>query len=159
LALRVPAMSNERLTRRAGAGETRAGQASTGKEETMGGELEQELRDFFGALDRMELEPLVERMTDDMQGVDEISRRWTRGKSEFAAKVGVLTEKVSDLRTEITDIVEHVWGDTGVVTCWIEQDYTYEGAVQHVSAPTTVVFLRVDGAWKMALFHSIPVSG
>jgi ketosteroid isomerase-like protein len=124
----------------------------------MGAELEQELRDFFGGLDRMELEPLVERLTDDMQGVDEISRRWTRGKSEFAAKVGVLTEKVSDLRTEITEIVEHVWGDTGVVTCWIEQDYNFEGAAQHVSAPTTVVFRRADGAWKMALFHSIPVS-
>jgi len=124
----------------------------------MGAELETELRDFFGALDRMELEPLVDRITDDMQGVDELSRRWTRGKSEFAAKVGVLSEAVSDLRTETTDVVEQIWGETGLVTCWIEQDYTYEGAAQHVSAPTTIVFRRVDGAWKMALFHSIPIS-
>ena len=125
----------------------------------MGGELEQELRDFFGALDRMELEPLVERITDDMQGVDEISRGWTRGKSEFEAKAALLMETVSDVRTEITDIVEHIWGETGVVTCWIEQDYTYEGAAQHVSAPTTVVFRRVDSGWRMAVFHSIPISG
>jgi hypothetical protein len=124
----------------------------------MGAELETELRDFFGALDRMELEPLVDRITDDMQGVDELSRRWTRAKSEFAAKVGVLSEAVSDLRTETTDVVEQIWGETGLVTCWIEQDYTYEGAAQHVSAPTTIVFRRVDGAWKMALFHSIPIS-
>jgi SnoaL-like protein len=125
----------------------------------MGGELEQELRDIFAALDRMELEPLVDRLSDDMQGIDELSRRWTRGKSEFAAKVDVLRETVSDLRTEITDIVEHIWGDTGVVTCWIEQDYTYEGEARHISAPTTVVFHRVDGAWKMSVFHSIPISG
>ena len=124
----------------------------------MGGELEQELRDFFGALDRMELEPLVERITDDMQGVDEISRGWTRGKNEFEAKAVLLMETISDVRTEITDIVEHIWGETGVVTCWIEQDYTYEGAAQHVSAPTTVVFRRVDSGWRMAVFHSIPIS-
>ena len=124
----------------------------------MGGELEQELRDYFGALDRMELEPLLERLTDDMQGIDEISQGWTRGKSAFAAKVGVLTEKISDVSTEITDVVEHVWGETGVLTCWMEQDYTYEGAEQHVSAPTTVVFRRMDRAWKMAVFHMIPVS-
>jgi SnoaL-like domain len=123
------------------------------------GELEQELRDFFGALDRMELEPLVERLSDDMQGVDEIARGWTRGKSEFAAKAALLTEAVSDLRTEITDVMEHIWGDTGVVTCWIEQEYAYEGAAQQISAPTTVVFRCIDGVWKMALFHSIPVSG
>ncbi len=84
----------------------------------MGGELEQELRDFFGALDRMELEPLVERITDDMQGVDEISRGWTRGKSEFEAKAALLMETVSDVRTEITDIAEHIWGETGVVITW-----------------------------------------
>jgi SnoaL-like domain len=135
------------------------GRRQPARRNTMVGELEQELRDFFGALDRMELEPLVERLSDDMQGVDEISRRWTRGKSKFAAKIGVLTEAVSDVRTEITDIVEHIWGETGVVTCWIEQDYRYEGRGSHVSAPTTVVFRRVDDAWRMALFHSIPISG
>ena len=80
----------------------------------MGGELEQELRDFFGALDRMELEPLVERITDDMQAVDEISRGWTRGKNEFEAKAVLLMEAISDVRTEITDIVEHMpGGETG----------------------------------------------
>jgi hypothetical protein len=39
----------------------------------MAGELEQELGDFFGALDRMEVDPLIDRMADDMQGVDEMS--------------------------------------------------------------------------------------
>jgi hypothetical protein len=39
----------------------------------MAGELEHELRDFFAALDRSEVEPLIDRMADDMQGVDEMS--------------------------------------------------------------------------------------
>jgi ketosteroid isomerase-like protein len=149
--------SGRSLARRAAASQTRAGKKQTDKEEAMGGELEQELRDYFVALDRMELEPLLERLTDDMQGIDELSRGWTRGKNEFAAKIAVLTENVSDVNTKITDVVEHVWGDTGVVTCWMEQDYTYDGATQHVSAPTTVVFRRPYGTWKMAVFHMIPV--
>jgi ketosteroid isomerase-like protein len=43
------------------------------------------------------------------------------------------------------------------LTCWLNQDYTLEGSAQHVSAPTTIVFRRVDGEWKLALFHSIPL--
>jgi ketosteroid isomerase-like protein len=140
-------------------GDSRRASVKRDKEETMAGELEQELRDFFGALDRMEVEPLIDRMTDDVQSVDEISRRWTRGKRDMGAYVRAVAEAVKDPRTQITDVAEQVWGDSGVVTCWIEQDYTYEGAAQHISAPTTIVFRRVDGAWKMALFHSIPVSG
>jgi len=34
----------------------------------------------------------------------------------FAARVGLLTEALGDLGTEIRDVVEHIWGDTGVVT-------------------------------------------
>ena len=64
---------------------------------------------------------------------------------------------VSDLRTELRDAEEHIWGDVGVLTCWLNQDYTLEGSAQHVSAPTTIVFRRVDGEWKLALFHSIPL--
>jgi hypothetical protein len=44
------------------------------------------------------------------------------------------------------------------VTCWLEQDYTLDGDAQHVSAPTTIGFVRIDGGWKVSLFHSIPLA-
>ena len=62
-----------------------------------------------------------------------------------------------DVRTELRDAEERVWGDTGMLTCWLDQDYTMEGNAQHVSAPTTIVFRREGGEWKLALFHSIPL--
>ena len=40
----------------------------------------------------------------------------------------------------------------------MEQDYQMDGAAQHVSAPTTVMFKRESGVWKMDLFHSIPLA-
>lgn len=64
---------------------------------------------------------------------------------------------VSNLRTELRDVEERMWGDTGLVTCWLEQDYELEGNAQHVSAPTTIVMRRHDGEWKLALFHSTPL--
>ena len=52
-----------------------------------------------------------------------------------------------------------MWGDTGVLTRWLDQDYTMDGSPQHVSAPTRIVFRLEDGEWKLALFHSIPLTG
>lgn len=64
---------------------------------------------------------------------------------------------VDDVNSELRDVRETVFGDAGVVTCWLEQDYTLEGKRQHISALTTVVLRRADDGWKMVLFHSIPL--
>ena len=123
----------------------------------MPGELKSVANDFVAALDSKDVDRLVEDATDDAQGVDEISRRWLRGRSELDSYLRQLMGAVNDLRTELRDAEEHIWGDVGVLTCWLNQDYTLDGSAQHVSAPTTIVFRRVDGGWKLALFHSIPL--
>ena len=63
----------------------------------------------------------------------------------------------TDVHSEIGDVHEAAWGDAGVVTFWLEQDYMLEGARVHISAPTTCVLRREGGEWKIALFHSIPL--
>jgi hypothetical protein len=50
-----------------------------------------------------------------------------------------------------------VLADVGLVTCWLEQDYTYQGKKQHVSTPTTTLLRRSGSDWKLALFHSVPL--
>jgi ketosteroid isomerase-like protein len=81
-----------------------------------------------------------------------------RGRNELEAHFGQIIERVSDVQTTLRDVTEHVWGDTGLVTCWFEQRYTLDGAEQEISAPTTMIFRRTSGQWKIALFHSIPLS-
>jgi hypothetical protein len=44
------------------------------------------------------------------------------------------------------------------VTCWLEQDYLFDGVHEHVSAPTTMVLRRIDGEWRIALIHTVPLS-
>ena len=43
------------------------------------------------------------------------------------------------------------------MTCWLEQNDVLDGQVQHVSAPTSMMFRREDGTWKAVLIHSIPL--
>jgi len=123
----------------------------------MPGELENVANDFVGALDSMDVDRMMATATDDAQGVDEISRRWLRGRGEVDGYLRQLMGVVSDVRTQLRDGEERVWGDTGMLTCWLDQDYTMEGNAQHISAPTTIVFRREGGEWKLALFHSIPL--
>jgi ketosteroid isomerase-like protein len=123
----------------------------------MPGELESVANGFVAALDAMDLDRMMASALDDAQGIDEISRRWIRGRAQLDTYMRGLMGAVSNLRTELRDVEERMWRDTGMVTCWLEQDYELEGQAQHVSAPTTIVMRRQDGEWKLALFHSVPL--
>jgi len=123
----------------------------------MSGQLEQVVTDFLAALDSLDVDAMLQGLTDDAQGVDEISRRWIRGRADVSAYIRQLASSVSSVRTEATDVSESIFGDVGVVTCWLDQTYTLEGQEQSVSAPTTIVFRNEDGDWKLSLFHSVPL--
>ena len=121
----------------------------------MAGELETVASDLMAALDSKDVDRIVASMGQDPQGVDEISRRWLRGEGELDSYLRQMLGAVGDLRSELRDAQERVWDDVGVLTCWLDQDYTFEGNAQHISAPTTIVFRREGGDWKLVVFHSI----
>ena len=120
-------------------------------------ELTDKANEFLAAFDAKDLDGIMRSFTADAQGVDEISRRWIRGGTEIEGYLRQLLDAVSDVRTTLSDPEERIWGDIGLLTCWLEQDYTLEGNAQHVSAPTTIVFHREGGEWKGSLFHSVPL--
>ena len=123
----------------------------------MAGELEGVVREMFAAFDRKDFEAALQAVAEDAQGVDEISRRWLRGRTEVEAHVQQLEGAVQEIRSALRDVRETSWGDAGLVTCWVEQDYTLDGQRQHVSAPTSIVSRREGGSWRIMLFHSIPL--
>jgi ketosteroid isomerase-like protein len=120
-------------------------------------ELQTALDAFFASFERGDGDALAAALASDAQGVDEISRRWIRGTDEVRTYVRGLVSMVAGVKTKFSDSTEIIDGDTGVLTCWMEQDYTVEGAMQHVSAPTTVLFKRESSGWKISLFHSVPM--
>jgi hypothetical protein len=121
------------------------------------GELQTALDQFFAAFERGDGDALAAALASDSQGVDELTRRWIRGRDEVASYVRELVSMVTGVKSTFSDVHEIIDGDTGVLTCWMDQDYVVEGAAQHVSAPTTVLFTRESGEWKVSLFHSVPM--
>jgi uncharacterized protein (TIGR02246 family) len=115
------------------------------------------VRSMFDALGAGDADAVMRLAAEDMQGVEEISRRWLRGSSQVGEYIGHLVGAVRDVDSQMLDVQEQQWGDCGVVTFWLEQTYTYEEQPAQVSAPTTVVLRREDDQWKVALFHSIPL--
>jgi ketosteroid isomerase-like protein len=49
------------------------------------------------------------------------------------------------------------WGDVEVQTYVLRQTYVFDGTPTQIVAPTTMIWRRVAGSWKVALFHSIPL--
>jgi ketosteroid isomerase-like protein len=123
----------------------------------MAGQLEQVAMEMFEALDQGDVAGVVAFLSDDAEGVDEISRRWLRGRAEVESYLNAMLGSVSDIGTELRDVHESSWGDAAVLTCWLDQTYTLDGTPGGVSAPTTMVFRREGGDWKLALFHSVPL--
>ena len=123
----------------------------------MAGDLSAVVQRIFEALDKTDVDAALALIASDAQGIDEISRKWMRGGGEMTGYVRQLMDTASDVHSEIHDVHEVDWGDTGTVTFWLEQDYTLDGERAHISAPTTCVLRREGGEWKIALFHSIPL--
>lgn len=123
----------------------------------MAGELDAVVRTMLSAVDRKDWDALLRLVTDDVQAVDEISRRWVRSREDMATMIRQIGDALEDIRSEIGDVHETAWGDTGLVTCWLEQDYTLHGQQQHVSAPTSYVLRREGDGWRVGMLHSIPL--
>jgi hypothetical protein len=123
----------------------------------MMGDLTTVVQRMFDAMDKADVEAGLALIGSDPQGIDEISRKWMRGGGELTDYVRRLMDMASDVHSEIHDVHEVDWGDIGIVTFWLEQDYTLEGDRAHISAPTTCVLRREGGEWKITLFHSIPL--
>jgi ketosteroid isomerase-like protein len=123
----------------------------------MSGALEGATRQLFDSLDQKDAEAIIRAGAKDIQGVDEISRRWLRGVDALGAYFRQALTMIGEIHSTISDVHETVQGDIGFVTCWLEQDYTLEGKPTHVSAPTTVAFRRESGAWKVLLIHTVPL--
>src|SRR5262249_30828670 len=102
---------------------------------TMAGDLEALVRKVFDAVDRKDVDALHRLSDDDIQGVDEVAQKWLRGRdaADEHWRQGLMA--VEDIRTELGDFSETTFGEAGLVTYWMEQDYTLDGNTAHVSGP------------------------
>ena len=119
--------------------------------------LQQTVSRLLERLDAMDLDGLGGMVDDEVQGVDEIARRWMRGRAAIEGYFSQLKETVSDVRSRISDVQENTWGDVGLITFVLDQTYTLDGQQQTISAPTSIVFRRRGGDWRIVLIHTVPL--
>lgn len=120
--------------------------------------LEQRVGRLLELLDAMDVDSLGTMVTDDVQSVDEITRGWTRGRAAVESYLSQLKGSVSGVHSRMSDAQEAVWGDVGLVTFVLDQTYTMDGQQQSISAPTSILFRREPGDWKIALIHTVPIA-
>ena len=123
----------------------------------MAGELLSITEKFFAAVDELDLDRVTPVLADDVEEIDEVSRRWLRGKTEVRGYFTEVLKAISNVKSVISDAQERIWGDVGVLTCCLDQTYTMDGTDTTISAPTTLLFVRQDGTWRITLFHSYPL--
>ncbi len=119
--------------------------------------LEQTVNRLLEHLDAMDLDGLGAMLDDAVQGIDEIARKWTRGRPAIERYFTQLKETVSEVRSRMSDVQEYTWGDAGLVTFVLDQTYTLNGHQQSISAPATIVFRRRGSEWKIVLIHAVPL--
>lgn len=115
-------------------------------------------RELFDALDRKDFERIVRLATDDVQGIDEISHGWLRGRAAMEAYFKSLGEQVSNIRSTLGDVHAVELGDVGIITLVLNQEYDMGSKRASIHAPTSIVVRRVDGDWRMVLLHSVPLA-
>jgi ketosteroid isomerase-like protein len=120
--------------------------------------LESMARGLFEALDRKDFDGIVRLATDDVQGVDEISRGWLRGRAAMEAYFKSLGEQASNIRSTLSDIHAVEVGDVGILTLVVDQEYDIGGQRTSIHAPTSIVVRRVGGDWRIVLLHSVPLA-
>ena len=118
--------------------------------------LERLAHDLLDAFDALDMKRMTALMAQDIQGVDEISRRWLRGIDSIGEYFGMLEQMgVTDPKTTISDL--HAWEreGIGVATLMTDQTYRAGGETIHVTAPMTLIARNEDGAWKIAVIHAV----
>jgi hypothetical protein len=112
---------------------------------------------LFGLVDALDAEAIKGLVTDDCEEVDEISRTWRRGRAAIADYFDNVLSAISEVHTDVGDVAVREWADTGVITCVIDQTYRYEGKMERITAPTTLLLRREGADWRIALMHTVPL--
>lgn len=64
---------------------------------------------------------------------------------------------VSEPKSQVSDLHAVAWAEVGLVTFVLDQTYTMDGEQHRISAPTSIVFHRDSGGWKVAMIHTVPL--
>ncbi len=113
--------------------------------------------ELFRSLDAKDEAALRAMWSDDPQGADEMTRGWLRGRPALEAYITDNLPRMEDIHSTIEDVAVRRWGDVEIETMILRQSYVFDGTRCDIEAPTTLIWSREGGTWRLALVHSIPL--
>lgn len=119
--------------------------------------LEKLTNELFVHISQKDYPAVQSMLAQECQVVNEISRCWLRGAGEIEEYFGMVGAGITDLSSSLRDVTVAERGDVGIVTCMLDRSYRYDGRNVAVVSPTTVLFVKEDGDWKVALVHAVPL--
>lgn len=120
-------------------------------------ELEKRTQELLMHFDAIDVEAIKAMMSDNAQGIDELSRKWLRGMESLEDYFLTVVSQMSDVHSDPSDFCVRMHGEVGIVTFMLNQSYRFAGAIYKVTAPSTVIYVREHGDWKVALVHSVAI--
>jgi len=124
----------------------------------MSGTAAQILDDLFFALDRRDADAILALMSPHIVMVDEISRRWLRGKDAVAGQIKAVLSAADSVQSRLSDLqIQPLEPQAVLVTAWLDQTYILNGDEQTITAPLSAC-LQADGdTWLVSSLHAIPL--
>ncbi len=119
---------------------------------------EKSVIDLFAALDRLDVAAVGELLADDASMVDEITKKWMRGKDTVLASLTPTFAAMQSIRSTLSDLHTYEAVESATVTCVLDQTYVLDGTSTTITSPTTCVLRRVGGTWRMVVMHSVPLA-
>jgi ketosteroid isomerase-like protein len=114
--------------------------------------------EYLRMLDAKDDTGILALMTEDAQVVDEITRRWHRGRHEIGLALREIFSRLSDVHSTAEDMHSVRWGDLEVETFLLHQAYELDGTTYSVVSPTCLLWRRTADGWRLALMESIPTT-
>lgn len=115
--------------------------------------------EFLRLLDAKDETAIVHLLAADAQLVDEATRRWIRGRDAIGAALRDQLSRMCDIHSTAEDVHVRRWGDVEVETFILRQVYDCDDAPCYEVAPTTLVWRRIDRAWRLEIIDAVPTIG
>ena len=119
--------------------------------------LEGTLRVLFKAVDRKDFSVVLKMTDKNAEAIDEITKKWIRGKPAFKRYVSRLGPEISDIKSRIRALHTRQVGNMGIATFMLQQSYMLSGKRYDLNLASSFVFIKRGTDWRMTLFHQTPL--
>jgi ketosteroid isomerase-like protein len=116
--------------------------------------VERDARQFWAHFDAKDHRALVAMMTKDALETDDLANRWLCGRAAIEEHFAGMGERYHDSHTVLEDVQVSETADTAVLTCVVHYQMRWDGQPGVWRWPTTMIFVRQAGEWRIALLHT-----